>query len=64
MTELDEQINLHWDTSKVTKLVPLKDMSLEQIKFCFENKLMDEYPLIGFVAIIESDLLEFFDSLK
>lgn len=54
----------NWDTSKYTKLVSLKDMSLEQVKFCFKYKLVDEYPLIGFAAIINSEILEYFDSLK
>lgn len=54
-----------WDLSNVSELISITNMNEAQIKFCIDNNLLEDYPLIvGKAAIIEGNIKDFFKKLK
>lgn len=59
----DSPKDFNWDLSNVTELKSLESMNENQAKYCFENKLLYNYPLIGMSAFIDGNIKEFFNAL-
>jgi hypothetical protein len=53
-----------FDTSKCSILKKVSEMTLNQVKYCSDKKLITNYPLIGFAAIIQAEDREYFNTLK
>jgi len=55
--------NFNWNLSEISELKSLSEMNVKQAKYCFDNNLLYEYPMIGMAAIIEGKIKKRFNNL-
>lgn len=54
---------MDWDFSNVTRIINLSSMNEEQLRYCYNNKLVLELPGMELSAIIDKNIYEEFKNL-
>ena len=54
---------VEWDLSNVTEFISLSRMNEAQAKYCFENNLLYNYPMVGMAVLIDGKIKQWFNDL-